>query len=102
MRPPRRGGIPRVVYKLKDTLGEDIKGACYPEEVQHVPKSALDIIEVERVLRQRRVGKRSEYLVKLKGWPYKFNRWLTKAGLERYQKPLQVQQEQQWRTPTSR
>ena len=101
MRPQRRGGIPRPIYKLKDMLGEDIEDACYPEEVQHVPEPASRIIEVERVLRQRRVGKRIEYLVKFKGWPYKFNRWITKVELEQYQKSLHVQQEQQWRTPTS-
>ena len=52
MRPQRRGGIPRPVYKLKDMLGEDIEGACYPEEIQHVPEPAARIIEVERILRQ--------------------------------------------------
>jgi hypothetical protein len=40
--------------------------------------------------------------VKFKGWPHKFNRWLTKSELEQYRKPLrQQQQEQQWKTPTS-
>jgi transposase InsO family protein len=101
MRPPRRGGIPRPVYKLEDMQGEDIEGACYPEEIQPVPESASHIIEVERVLRQRRVGKQIEYLVKFKGWPYKFNRWVTKRELQHYQKPLRVQQEEQWKTPTS-
>jgi transposase InsO family protein len=102
MRPQRRGGMPRPVYKLKDTMGEDIEGACYPEEIQHIPEPATHIIEVERVLRQRRVDKQAEYLVKFKGWPHKFNRWLTKPELEQYRKPLrQQQQEQQWKTPTS-
>ena len=68
MRPQRRGGIPRPVYKLKDMLGEDIKGACYPEEIQRVPEATARIIEVERILRQRRRdGKEIEYLVKFKG-----------------------------------
>ena len=101
MRPPRRGGIPRPVYKLKDMQGEDIEGACYPEEIQPVPESTSHIIEVERVLRQRQVGKQVEYLVKFKGWPYKFNRWITKRELQHYQKPLQVQREEQWKTATS-
>ena len=92
--PPRRGGKPRPVYKLKDMLGEDIEGACYPEEIQHVPQPAVHIIEVERVLRQRQVSKRIEYLVKFKGWPHKFNRWITKGQLKQYQKPPRVQQGQ--------
>jgi hypothetical protein len=101
VKPPRRGGIPRPVYKLKDMLGEDIEGACYPEEIQPVPEAASHIIEVERVLRQRHVGKRTEYLVKFKGWPYKFNRWITKSQLDQYREPLRVQQEEQWKIPTS-
>jgi hypothetical protein len=101
MRPPRRGCIPRAVCKLKDMLSEDIQGACYPEEIQPVPEAASHTIEVEHILRQRRVGKHTEHLAKFKGWPYKFNRWLTKAELEQYQKPLRVQQEEQWKIPTS-
>jgi transposase InsO family protein len=99
VRPQRRGGIPRTVYKLKDMQGEDIEGACYPEEIQSVPEAATHIIEVERVLRQRRLGNQTEYLAKFKGWPHKFNRWVTKAELEQYRKPLRQQQQQQWRTP---
>jgi hypothetical protein len=101
MRPPRRGGIPRPVYKLKDMLGEDIEGARHPEEIQPVPESTSHIIEVERVLRQRRVGKQIEYLVKFKDWPYKFNSWITKRELQHYLKPLREQQAEQWKTATS-
>jgi transposase InsO family protein len=93
MRPQRRGGMPRPVYKLKDMLGEDIEGACYPEEIQHVPEAAARVIEVERILRQQRHGNQVKYLVKFKGWPYKFNRWLTKTELRQYQKPLREQQD---------
>jgi transposase InsO family protein len=93
MRSPHRGGVPRPVYKLRDMLGEEIEGDCYPEEIQRIPEPAADIIEVERILRHRQVGKQSEYLVKFKGWPHKFNRWITKSVLERYQKPLRAQQD---------
>jgi transposase InsO family protein len=103
--PQRRGGMTRPVYKLADLKGEEIEGACYPEEIQRVPESATRIIEIERALRQRRVGRHIEYLVKFKGWPEKFNRWVTKAQLEQYGKSLRVQQEQQqreqWKKPTS-
>ena len=57
VRPQRRGGMPRPVYKLKDMLGEDIEGDCYPEEIEHVPNVAAKAIEIDRVLRQRRHGK---------------------------------------------
>jgi hypothetical protein len=84
MRPPRGGGVPRPAYKLKDTLGEDIKGDCYPEAIQRIREAAADIIEAERVLRHRRVGKQSEYLLKFKGSPHKLIGWITKSELERY------------------
>jgi transposase InsO family protein len=40
VRPQRRGSMPRPVYKLKDMLGEEIEGDCYPEEIQHVLRVA--------------------------------------------------------------
>lgn len=100
--PPNRGGRPRLVFKLSDTQGQALNGQYYPEEVQRVPERLQNVLEVERILR-RRTGDdgQTETLVKFKGWPEKFNRWLTKAELEQYQKPLRVQQEQPWKTPTS-
>ena len=100
--PPNRGGRPRPVFKLADTQGQNMNGQYYPEEVQRVPERLHNTFEVERILRRRVVeGGHTETLVKFKGWPEKFNRWITKAELEQYQKPLRLQQEQQWKRPTS-
>lgn len=89
----RRGGVPRPVYKLKDTLDEVIEGVCYPEEVQRIPAAAVGHLEVERVLRKRhKAGSQAESLVKFKGWSTKFNRWLKDAELQQYRRPLYEQQ----------
>jgi transposase InsO family protein len=90
---PRRGGNRRPVYKLKDMQDEDIEGVCYPEELQYVPPKAANTLEVERVLRKRRGQDNNiETLVRFKGWPEKFNRWLSDAELRHHQRPLREQQ----------
>ena len=92
---PRRGGMPRPVYKLQDTLGEELLGVCYPEELQYVPEKASRVLQIERVLRKRRAQLgQNESLVKFEGWPDKFNRWLTDAELQQYQQPPREQQRQ--------
>jgi transposase InsO family protein len=93
----------RLVYKLRDMEGEPIEGACYPEEVQHIPGVVArteegklpGVLEVERVLRKRKLrGGIQESLVKWRGWPDKFNRWLTRAELAHYQQSPRQQQQQ--------
>ena len=65
----------RAVYKLKDAAGEEIQGAYYKEEVQPIKNNKFYI---EKVLKQRKTKKGSkEYFVKWKGWPAKFNTWIT-------------------------
>ena len=94
-REPRRGGAPRPVYDLDDTLAETLEGACYPEELQRIPGVATNVLEVERVLRKRRgPNNETESLVKFDGWPQKFNRWITDAELQQYRRPLVEQQQQ--------
>ena len=101
--PQNRGTRARPVFKLVDAQGKKVNGQYYPEEVQRIPDRLKDTaFEVERILRRRTdEGGHTETLVKFKGWPEKFNRWLTNAELEQYQKPLRLQQEQQWKKLTS-
>lgn len=63
-----------VVYKLKDDSGEDIKGTFYEKELLKVKKPEL--YQVEKVLQTRGVGKNRECLVKWKGYPESFNKWI--------------------------
>jgi hypothetical protein len=65
-----------VTYGLKDLAGEPIKGKFYEQEIQKVVKTD-DVYEIEKVLKTRKRGGKIEYLVKWKGYPDKFNSWVT-------------------------
>ena len=83
---------PKRVYKLEDAAGEPIEGTFYRGEVQPI---ARNIYEVERVLQEKnrgRLGK--EVLVKWKGLPDKFNRWILKKDLAVHQQSTATQ----WRS----
>jgi transposase InsO family protein len=71
---------PKPVYKVTDMMGEEVKGTFYEEELQPVSKSLNeDSFEIERILDQYidpEDGTR-QALVKWKGWPDKFNSWVT-------------------------
>ena len=75
-----RPGLGRQrVYKLEDWHGEPIEGQFYEQEVQAIEPT--DLLYVERVIRKRKVGKRTDCLVKWRGWPDKFNRWIDEREL---------------------
>ena len=83
---------PKRVYKLEDAAGEPIEGTFYRSEVQPITRN---IYEVERVLQEKhrgRLGK--EVLVKWKGLPDKFNRWILKKDLATHQQSTATQ----WRS----
>ena len=85
---------PEPVYKLEDADGEAIDGVFYRSEIQPI---ARNIYEVEKVLpgERRQAGTRlKEVLVKWKGLPEKFNRWILKSELAKYQRSTA----QQWQT----
>ena len=67
-----------VTYGLKDLAGGDIKGSFYEQEVQKVVGTD-DVYEIEKVLKTRRRGGKIEYFVKWKGYPEKFNSWVTEV-----------------------
>jgi transposase InsO family protein len=71
--------LPESVYKVADTLGEEVSGTFYEKELQPVSKSlSEDEFEIERILDQyvnSEDGARHA-LVKWKGWPDKFNSWV--------------------------
>lgn len=65
-----------VTYGLKDLTGEDIKGKFYEQEIQKVIKTD-DIYTVEKVLKTRKQNGQVQYFVKWKGYPDKFNSWVS-------------------------
>ena len=69
------GSIP-LVY-VEDLKGDPILGGLYPEEVQQVSWDGKR--QVDKIIKQLQLrGKPREYFVSYRGWPVKFNEWLTK------------------------
>ena len=60
-----------ITYRIKDLLGEDIKGSFYEQELQ---KADQEVYRIEKVLKKDYRNKRM--FVKWKGYPDKFNSWI--------------------------
>ena len=61
-------------YKLRDYNNEDIKGSFYSAELQRVVPPERHAIE--RIIQQRRVHGRMQYLVQWRGYGPEFNSWV--------------------------
>jgi hypothetical protein len=66
-----------LTYGLADLTGEHIRGKFYEQEIQIVTKTDDDVYEVEKVLKTRKRSGKVEYFVKWRGYPDKFNSWVT-------------------------
>ncbi|RWS20608.1 hypothetical protein B4U80_10730 [Leptotrombidium deliense] len=69
------------LYKLIDEEGEAIKGSFYPEEVQRVIATRDRYYKIEKILKSRKRGRQTEYLVKWLGYPDKFNLWINSKDI---------------------
>ena len=65
-----------VTYKLRDLLGESIKGRFYEPEIQRVVKSDDERIVVDRILKTSKRDGKIQYLVSWKEYPSKFDSWV--------------------------
>jgi len=67
-------------YRVKDYAGEEISGTFY----QHQLKKAYeqDAYLVEKVVKSTKRGGEKRYLVRWKGWPPKYDTWLTEDDFE--------------------
>jgi hypothetical protein len=63
-----------VTYGISDYADNPIKGRFYNQELQKVTRPEL--YEVERILRTRKRGNKTQYLVKFKGYPDYMNDWI--------------------------
>ena len=63
--------------KLVDWGGEPIEGNFYDYELQRVNLDKGAFFRGEKVLKKRKRNGRVEYFVKWKGYPTKFNSWVT-------------------------
>jgi len=68
-----------VTYELRDLAGENIKGRFYEQELQKVTKSDDELFDIDRILKTRKRSDGTvEYLVSWRGYPQKFNSWVSK------------------------
>ena len=65
-----------VTYRIRDLMKEPIVGSFYEQQLQKAVQSKF---RVEKVLRKRR----GQSLVKWKGYPDKFNSWISNTQLEK-------------------
>ena len=66
-----------ITYKIKDLMGEDIKGSFYEPELL---KAKQDVFRIDKVI--RRNYKKKQALVKWKGYSDDFNSWIPMKDLE--------------------
>ena len=71
-----------VTYTIADLQDEVIHGTFYTEELQKIRVKADRSYTIESVLKKRTLGKNLQYFVKFKGYPSKFNQWITKDDVE--------------------
>ena len=67
-------------YYLSDLKGEEIQGIFYREEL--VPTTLPDMYNIT-ILRRKKVGGRTKYLVKWRGYPDQFNSWIDEEQVTR-------------------
>ncbi|PFX22886.1 putative uncharacterized transposon-derived protein F54H12.3 [Stylophora pistillata] len=65
-----------ITYKLKDLLGEDIKGSFYEQEML---RAKQEVFRIEKVIRKSK----GKALVKWSGYPEKFNSWIDVKDLQK-------------------
>lgn len=65
------------VYVLHDEMDEKLAGVFYEEEMQKV-EILSDVYIVEKVLKTRKKAGKTEHFVKWKGYPEKFNSWVSR------------------------
>ena len=65
------------VYRIKDLEGEELEGTFYEEELQKVNKTDDDLYIIDKVLKRRKRGGKTEYFVSWRGYPSKFNSWVS-------------------------
>ena len=75
-----RGKKIRPVYTLKDYNNNIIEGTFYEEELQQV--DLPNVFRIEKVLKQKRQGNRTLYLVKWLGYDDSFNSWVSGEDLK--------------------
>ena len=74
----RREGLP--VYKIAEWDGDVITGTFYQQELTkaYEPES----YKIDKVIRKRKVRGETQYFVKWRGWPSKYNSWVKESDMK--------------------
>ena len=71
------------LYKIREWDGDPIEGSFYEPELQRVRVGDDDKFRIEAVLKRRqRRGQEPEVLVRWRGWPKKYDRWIPAQSVE--------------------
>ena len=70
-----------ITYRVKDLLGESVKGRFYASELQLITYDADAPFQVEKIIRTRKRQGKTEMFVKWLGYPEKFNSWIDGLSL---------------------
>ncbi len=73
-----------VTYCLNDMMGEELDGSFYEQELGLVHVESDKVFRIEKVLREKKVGKQTQCLIKWLGYDHKFNSWVNKSDIEQY------------------
>ena len=66
----------KVIYRVKDYNGEEIKGTFYEPELQKVHANADTVWKIDKILRQRKRNGKKQVYVKWLYWPDSYNSWI--------------------------
>ena len=70
-----------VTYKIVDLMGDKVEGFFYNEELQKV--GVQDVFRIDHVVKRQKRNGLDGYVVHWKGYPDKFDSWVSKEELKR-------------------
>ena len=71
-----------TVFVLQDLDGEDIEGTFYAQELQKVRRVHSKLFKINKILASKGKGRSRKVLVNWRGYPAKFNSWLSASELK--------------------
>ena len=69
------------IYKLTDWFNKIQGGTFYQAELQKVETDEDSLFLIDKIIKYKGRGKSKEALVSWKGWPKKFNSWISASNL---------------------
>jgi len=70
---------PVPAFRIKEWDGSPIRGTFYNEDLQKVTVSDENVFRMEKIVKRQK----DKVLVRLKGWPAKYDKWVSKKDIKR-------------------